>query len=345
MSESKVISYCGPPALEPRHRNRASWQGQLINSIRDIRELAACVDLDLSMLVGSDAAVRDFPLLVPRSYVEKIEPGNPRDPLLLQVLPSAAEIREIAGFVEDPVGDIEASISPGFMRKYAGRVLLVAATACAINCRYCFRRHYPYRKNHLDSDAMRRALQHIARDKTITEVIISGGEPLLHRDAALKALFTQLETISHVRTIRIHTRMLSIIPERLTTALQALFVSFGGQLVVVFHVNHPREIDARFTSMAARLRTNGIHLLNQSVLLAGVNDSVETLVSLSQSLFASGVMPYYLHMLDRVRGAAHFDVDVTTARGLIDELRSRLPGYLVPRLVREIAGENAKTPL
>lgn len=324
-------------------REHTAWQQALASAIRDPQELLAALDLPDSMLPAARAAAERFGLCVPLSYLERMERGNPRDPLLLQVLPAAAELADAPAFGSDPVGDLQAMTRPGLLHKYHGRVLLVTTAACAVHCRYCFRREFPYAQANAGAGAWGEALDYIGADPSISEVILSGGDPLSLNDRRLSALAEALAAIPHVRRLRIHTRQPVVLPERIDATFLAWLRALPLQTVIVVHANHPREIDARVAGALDKLRGAGATLFNQAVLLRGVNDDAQTLASLSEALFEAGVVPYYLHLLDRVRGAAHFEVEERRARELISALRDRLPGYLVPRLVRELPGRPAKT--
>lgn len=315
------------------------WQRELAAAVRELDELCRLLALEPAELPAAAAA---FPLLVPRGFVARMRRGDPRDPLLLQVLPVPAEDRAVAGFTADPLHEREALAAPGLVHKYAGRALLLAAPGCAVNCRYCFRREFPYAESGATRAGVDAALEAIAADDTLREVILSGGDPLLLDDGRLADLIDRLGAIGHVRRLRIHTRLPIVLPERVTEALADTLCGSRLACVVVVHANHPAELDDAVAAAIARLATAGAILLNQSVLLAGVNDSAAVLATLSERLVDLGVVPYYLHLLDRVRGTAHFEVEEATARRLLDELRCRLPGYAVPRLAREVPGEPAK---
>ncbi|OGI52148.1 MAG: EF-P beta-lysylation protein EpmB, partial [Candidatus Muproteobacteria bacterium RIFCSPLOWO2_01_FULL_60_18] len=271
--------------------------------------------------------------------------GDPHDPLLRQVLPLAEECLTAEGFGTDPVGDLAAMAAPGVLHKYQARVLLTVTGACAVHCRYCFRRHFPYADANPATGQWHAALDYIAGDDTITEVILSGGDPLTLSDRRLAEFTRQLETIPHLRRLRLHTRLPIVLPERVNDELLAWLGDTKLKTVMVVHANHAQEIDASTRSALGELKAIGTELLNQSVLLCGVNDSADALAALSEKLFEAGVLPYYLHMLDKVQGAAHFEVNETAARQLMTELNRRLPGYLVPRLVREIPGMPGKVSL
>jgi EF-P beta-lysylation protein EpmB len=323
-------------------RQTPSWQRELAAAITDPAELLEAVGLGSDWLPAAQVAARLFPLRVPRGFVARMRRADPNDPLLRQVLPLAAECLSAPGFATDPVGDLAAMTAPGVLHKYQGRVLLAVSGACAVHCRYCFRRHFPYAEANASSDRWRAALDYVARDVSIREVILSGGDPLAMGDRRLADLVRHLAQIAHVERLRIHTRLPIVLPARVTTELVDWLVGTRLRPVVVVHANHGNEIDAGVRAALVRLRSAGVTLLNQSVLLKGVNDTVESLAALSETLFAAGVLPYYLHLLDRVQGAVHFEVADSQARQLMVELAARLPGYLVPRLVREVAGAPSK---
>lgn len=324
-------------------RQTPAWQRLLARAITDPTELLALLGLDPALAARAPAG--RFPLRVPRGYVARMRRGDPADPLLRQVLPIDAEARAVPGFVRDAVGDLRARCAPGVLHKYRGRVLLVATGACAVHCRYCFRRHFPYAESAAAADAWDGALRYVAGDPGIDEVILSGGDPLTLADRRLAPLARALAAIPHVTRLRLHTRLPVVLPERVDDDLLAWLCGTRLAPVVVIHANHANEIDGDVRAALARLRARGVTLLNQSVLLAGVNDDAGALAALSEALFAAGVLPYYLHLLDRVEGTAHFEVDEGRARALMAEVSARLPGYLVPRLVRERAGAAAKIVL
>lgn len=321
-----------PPA--PPRRWQALWR----EAVRDPRELLALLGLEALAGRVSDAAATRFPLRVPRGFVARMRPGDPNDPLLRQVLPLDDEDRPVPGFGTDAVGDLAARGATGVLHKYAGRALLIATGSCAVHCRYCFRRHFPYSEETAASDHWRAALDYLAGDTTISEVLLSGGDPLSLATLKLAELTGRLAALPHVRRLRIHTRLPIVLPERVDDELLDWIGGLPWQVVVVMHANHPNEIDAPVREALAALRRTGATLLNQAVLLRGVNDDADTLAGLSERLFEAGVLPYYLHQLDRVAGAAHFEVPEDEARRLHQTLLPRLPGYLVPRLVREQAG-------
>ncbi len=321
------------------------WQQLWREAISDPRELLRLLDLESHADTLLAAADTGFAVRVPTGFLARMRRGDPDDPLLLQVLPRAAELATAPGFARDAVGDLAARQSTGVLHKYAGRALLVATGSCAINCRYCFRRHFPYAQETAAADRWRSAIEYLRADASISEVILSGGDPLSLSTARLDELGDALATIPHIRRLRIHTRLPVVLPERVDAEFTRWLADLPLQRVVVLHANHANEIGASVATACAALRDAGASLLNQSVLLREVNDSVDALADLSEALFACGVLPYYLHQLDRVEGAAHFEVDDVRARALIEELRTRVPGYLVPRLVREIAGAPSKLPV
>ncbi|WP_039749051.1 EF-P beta-lysylation protein EpmB [Solimonas variicoloris] len=320
-----------------------AWQHELRQSFTRPHELLAFLGLDPAMPALRAASLRDFPLRVPRGFAARMRKGDPHDPLFLQVWPAPQEDETTPGYVIDAVGDLHRVRGAGLIHKYRGRVLMVATGACAVHCRYCFRRHFPYSEQLAAREHWAAALAEIAADPSIEEVILSGGDPLSLSDDKLAELVGALDAIPQLKRLRIHTRQPIVLPERIDERLLAWLDTTRLQTVFVLHANHPRELDAAVAEALLPLRRRGIPLLNQAVLLRGVNDDAETLAALSERLFECGVLPYYLHLLDRVQGAAHFDLPETRAQELMRMLSSQLPGYLVPKLVREIAGEPAKT--
>lgn len=322
------------------------WQQELASCTRQPETLFSLVAADDTPLAESiQQAHRSFPVRAPAAYIQRIHRDDPTDPLLLQVMPQPHELLEHSEFVDDPVADRDAIKVEGVLHKYAGRVLLITTGACAIHCRYCFRRHFPYNESHIGGRRLRRALAYIEGDATIAEVILSGGDPLTLDTRRLQTITDGLATIAHIKRLRIHTRTPVVLPARVDGELLDWLASIKMQKVMVLHVNHAREIDAEVEAVCRQLRSSGLTLLNQAVLLKGINDSVECLAELSERLFENGIIPYYLHRLDRVRGASHFDVEDDIARQLIAQLRRRLPGYLVPQLVTEQPASASKTPL
>ncbi len=327
-----------------------SWQQQLADTVRDPAELCRILQLDPAQfadvhLPANTSASRNFPLRVPRAFIERMEHGNLHDPLLLQVLPQVQEAIEQIGFVEDPLVERQASPNPGIIHKYQGRVLMMLTGACAIHCRYCFRRHFPYNEHRLSKTAWQASLDYLRQHDSINEVIFSGGDPLALNDEHLQWLTTQIAAIEHIKTLRVHTRLPIVIPDRIDSDCLAWLQQTRLRTVVVLHCNHPNEIDVEVETAIAKLNTAGVVLLNQAVLLKGVNDDLNTLVELSEKLFKNRVLPYYLHLLDRVAGAHHFLIEDLHAKQLHARLKDQLPGYLVPKLVREVPTLGAKQVL
>ncbi|MGI2323537.1 MULTISPECIES: EF-P beta-lysylation protein EpmB [unclassified Methylococcus] len=318
------------------------WQAELAEGFGCVQDLLDF--LGIAAPFSAEAAGK-FPFRVPRAYARKMRPGDPYDPLLRQVLPLAQELASPEGFVGDPVGDRPALKVPGLLHKYQGRALLITTGACAVHCRYCFRREFPYGEGQFTRQREKAALDYIVRDPGLTEIILSGGDPLLLSDDRLARLTEQLTAIPHLRRLRVHSRVPLVLPSRIDERLLEILAGHRLKTVVVIHANHPRELDAETVSVLAAMRRAGLTLLNQSVLLRQVNDSVSALCELSERLFECGVLPYYLHLLDRVRGTAHFEVPEAEARALHEALRRRLPGFLVPRLVREVEGKPYKLPV
>ncbi|WP_295797334.1 EF-P beta-lysylation protein EpmB [uncultured Microbulbifer sp.] len=321
------------------------WQDEMTDLVSDPRELLDLLGLEPSQLPQLQAAGALFQLRVPRPYLRRIRPGDPQDPLLLQVLPGAAELEVTPGYSDDPLAEASANPVPGVVHKYRGRLLLITAGQCAVNCRYCFRRAFPYGDNHLSRSQWQQALDYVRDQPDLREVILSGGDPLVLSDRQLAWLATELTAIPQLDKLRVHTRLPIVAPSRITGELIAWLTGSRLKPVLVLHCNHANEIDGEVRAALARLRAAGVTLLNQSVLLRGINDSEDALVDLSETLFSAGVLPYYLHQLDRVQGAAHFEVADERARALVAAIRNRLPGYLVPKLVREVPTEKSKTPL
>jgi EF-P beta-lysylation protein EpmB len=321
------------------------WQEELRHLITSTDELFALLALDTKALPSAIEASRHFPIRVPRAYAARIRKGDPNDPLLLQVLPLGAELIHVDGFTNDPVGDMKANVIPGLLHKYEGRVLLITSGSCAINCRYCFRRDFAYEDNNPGRLAWEQALTYIRQDSSISEVILSGGDPLVSSNKQLAWLIDGVSTIPHIARLRIHTRLPIVIPSRVDEALLSILAGTRLPTAFVIHCNHAQEIDAHvFDCLQALKQIPSVTLLNQSVLLKGVNDTAQTLIDLSQALFKAGVLPYYLHMLDKAKGTAHFAVSDQHATTLMQTLLTKLPGYLIPKLVREEAGHAYKTP-
>jgi EF-P beta-lysylation protein EpmB len=321
------------------------WQTEMADAVRDPAELLSLLGLDPGWLEPARRAAAAFPLRVPRGFLARMRKGDPQDPLLRQVLPLGEELVAVPGFSNDPVGDMPSIAARGLLHKYQRRVLLIATGACGVHCRYCFRRHFPYADETARSDDWREALDYLRADPSINEVILSGGDPLTLSDERLAALAEALQGIPHIRRLRLHTRQPVVLPSRVDDSLLRWLAACRLQKVVVLHMNHAREMDDALREACTRLKGAQVLLLNQSVLLKGVNDSAAALAELSEALFGAGVLPYYLSLLDPVAGAAHFDVPEAKAIGLMAELRARLPGYLVPKLVREVPGAPSKMPV
>lgn len=329
----------------PRNFARSRWQKLWREAVTDPHELLALLDLGHTAAQLLPRAETGFPLRVPRGFVARMRRGDAADPLLLQVLPQASELDAVPGFTLDAVGDLDARVESGMLHKYRGRALLIATGSCAVHCRYCFRRHFPYAQETAAANRWHAAIEHLRNDASINEAILSGGDPLALSTPKLAELTDALATIPHLRRLRIHTRLPVVLPERVDDELIRWLARLPWPVAIVLHANHANELDADVATACARLRETKASLLNQSVLLRGINDSIEALASLSERLFDCGVLPYYLHQLDRVAGAAHFAVADARARALMQALRERLPGYLLPRLVRETAGVAHKVPL
>lgn len=319
------------------------WQQALQNVVTDSNELLAL--LGLSAAAVDIDTTQPFPLKVPRAFVARMQWGNADDPLLKQVLPLTAERIALPGYSHDPLEEANANKVPGLIHKYHGRVLLIVTGHCGIHCRYCFRRHFPYADNQPSRQDWSQAFEYIRSDTSISEVILSGGDPLAVPDRHLQWMIDEIAAIAHVRRLRIHSRLPVVIPMRVTPALVAMLAQTRLAASLVIHANHAQELDDSVMRALAPLRRAGVTLLNQAVLLAGVNDDAEALVALSERLFAIGVLPYYVHLLDRVAGATHFDAPEDAVQRLREVLLARLPGYLVPQFVREVPLAASKIPV
>jgi EF-P beta-lysylation protein EpmB len=328
-----------------RARRPPVWKLALREAVRDPDELIDLLGLPESLREPARRSSVLFPLVVPRGYLARMRPADPADPLLRQVLPLGAEAADVAGYVADPVGDLGAMAVPGLIRKYQGRALLVAAGLCAVNCRFCFRRHFPYGHVPRSLRMWEPALRAIGADPTLREVILSGGDPLVLGDGVLRRLATALAEIPHLRRLRVHTRLPIVIPSRVDAALLRWLTGTRLTPVVVVHCNHPAELAGECPAALLRLVDAGVPVLNQSVLLRGVNDDVDALATLCEQLIGLRVRPYYLHQLDPVRGAAHFHVPEARGVEIMEELRARLPGYALPRYVKEVPGAPGKVEI
>ena len=333
------------PQCQSEKGQTETWQEQLAGAFRDVPALLAALDLDPAQAPYALEPQSPFPLRVPRAFVSLMQPGDWFDPLLLQVLPLARESDRAPGYSEDPLRERDTNPVPGLIHKYHGRVLLIASPACAVNCRYCFRRHFPYDENTPSQADWEQALDYIRQRSDIQEVILSGGDPLALNDRRLDSLLRAINDIDHVTTLRFHSRLPVVLPARISPPFTDTLQAIDKNLVFVIHSNHPAEIGNELKGALRQLRSAGVTLLNQTVLLKGVNDDAQTLEFLSRRLFNAGVLPYYLHQLDRVAGAAHFELGDAKARYLHRALLETLPGYLVPRLVREDPDIPYKAPL
>lgn len=338
---STVLAQMIPKIIDPVE---TSWQKELADAFTDPMALLQYLELDASAFAADIQARRLFPMRVPRPFAARMAKGDSHDPLLRQVFTSAQEFIAAPGFSEDPLDEQQSAV-PGLLHKYQSRVLMIVRGGCAVNCRYCFRRHFPYADNAPSREGWQRAIEYIRADERIDEVIYSGGDPLMAKDTFLAWLTASVAAIPHVRRIRLHTRLPVVIPSRITDELVSWFAGSRLKPVMVVHINHANEVDAQVTAAMQRLRQAGVTLLNQAVLLKGVNDNAEHQVALSEALFGAGILPYYLHLLDRVQGAAHFEVQENDARRIMAQVIKRLPGYLVPKLVREIGNQPGKTPI
>ncbi len=330
-----------------------NWKKILAGAFRTPESLADFLELSLedlglptSRATGNpdmQAILQRFPVRVPRPFANRIEKGNPHDPLLRQVLPVWPETAESPNYFLDPLGEKAANALPGVLHKYASRALIVVNGSCPVHCRYCFRRHFPYAENRLPESEWPKIVQYLQSDPTINEVILSGGDPLTWSDAPLSQFCALLASVPNIKRIRIHTRFPVMIPQRVDAALLSWLSALSKPVIFVVHINHPNEVDAALVDALQGLRRAGVTVLNQSVLLAGINDHADTLTALSEAVFAAGALPYYLHLPDKVQGTAHFDVDTSAALRLMKAIQKRLPGFLLPRLVREVPGEASKT--
>jgi EF-P beta-lysylation protein EpmB len=321
-----------------------NWLQQLTNAISNPAELLQQLEIDPALWQNGFAARKLFALRVPQSFVDRMEKGNPYDPLLRQVLPLNEEFEWHDGYSNDPLDEQNNAI-PGLLHKYRNRVLMIVKGGCAINCRYCFRRHFPYQENKGSKPVWQQSVDYIAAHPELNEVILSGGDPLMAKDEELRWLIDAISSVPHIKRLRIHSRLPVVIPARITDTLCELLRETRLQVILVTHINHANEINLEFKQQMSRLRAINVTLLNQGVLLKGVNDSVDAQVALSETLFDAGILPYYLHVLDKVQGAAHFFVSDQKAKEIMAGVIERVSGYLVAKLTREIGGRASKTPL
>ena len=322
----------------------SNWQKELSMSFTTLESLLQYLQIDAKIATEHNAARKLFPMRVPRHFASLMKKGDLNDPLLKQVLPHKTEFDDMPGFVSDPLQEQNSS-TRGVLHKYMNRALLLVKTGCAINCRYCFRREFPYQENAMNKSQWLSSLEYIENDINIDEVIFSGGDPLMASNDHLAWLAEQISQIKHIKTLRIHTRLPVVIPSRIDSSFLDWLRDTPLNKVIVLHINHASELSIELKRKLAILKALGVTLLNQSVLLRGVNDSVNAQVNLNRKLFDFGVLPYYTHLVDKVKGVSHFDVDEKVAVEIMSEVIKRLPGYLVPKLVREIGGQPSKTPI
>ncbi|WP_354623336.1 EF-P beta-lysylation protein EpmB [Psychromonas sp. MME2] len=320
----------------------ASWQKELANAVKNPLQLLQLLDISSEIAPFSLKAKKAFPMLVPMPFVKKMVKGDINDPLLKQVLPITDEEFIADGYSIDPLQEHDNGLS-GLLHKYQSRVLLILKSGCAVNCRYCFRRHFPYQDNNINKQQLQEIITYIKAHPEVNEVILSGGDPLMSKDEFLQHVITQLEQLPQLRRLRIHTRLPVVIPNRITASLISMLQNTRLKVIMVLHINHANEIDNALKIALLKLHQAGIQLLNQSVLLKGVNDNGQALIALSEKLNEANILPYYLFLLDKVQGASHFDIEEKSAQHLMKEMSIALPGYLVPRLSREIAGQPSKT--
>ncbi|HEY5715325.1 MAG TPA: EF-P beta-lysylation protein EpmB [Psychromonas sp.] len=319
-----------------------SWQKELADAVKNPLQLLQLLDISPESINLSDFARKSFPMLVPLPFVNKMKKGDINDPLLAQVLPVKDEELLADGYGVDPLEEHNSAL-PGLLHKYQSRVLLILKSGCAVNCRYCFRRHFPYQDNNVNKKQLQEIITYIKSHPEVNEVILSGGDPLMSKDDFLQYLLNELELLPQLTRLRLHTRLPVVIPARITKQLCDMLNKSRFNVVCVLHINHANEIDQIFKDAVSKLANAGVQLLNQSVLLKGVNDNKQALIALSEALFDAHILPYYLFLLDKVQGAQHFDLSEQRAKQLIQQMNIALPGYLVPRLSREIAGQKSKT--
>ncbi|WP_240009567.1 EF-P beta-lysylation protein EpmB [Marinomonas algicola] len=320
-----------------------SWQQHLSKAITTIPDLLDYVGLPRDLSIACEEATTPFKLMAPRPYLDRIKKGNATDPLLLQILPAQSEQIKVEGYHKDPLEEANHTPQKALVHKYKRRLLVITTGSCAINCRYCFRRHFPYGENQLAQDEWLSVLDYIKQHPEINEVILSGGDPLIMKDKLLAKRVEALDALPQLKRLRIHSRLPVVIPQRVTEEMLTWIRQTRLDVIMVFHMNHANEIDNAVSLAAQKLKQAGVHLLNQGVLLRNVNDTASAQVNLSETLFKHGILPYYMFLFDPVEGAAHFDVSIEKAQKLMGEVAAELPGYLVPRLAKEIPGKKAKT--
>nr|WP_165942909.1 EF-P beta-lysylation protein EpmB [Marinomonas flavescens] len=329
--------------IEIQTESTLTWSQHLSKALTSLPELIQHLALPTNMVKDGNEAQNTFKLLVPRPYLSRIERGNPLDPLLLQILPSAAEMRLVPGYTTDPLEEADHSPQKAIVHKYKRRLLVITTGTCAVNCRYCFRRHFPYGENQLAQAEWQSVIDYLKAHPEVNEVILSGGDPLMMKDALLADKIHKLEALPQIKRLRIHSRLPVVIPQRVCDEMLAWIKNSRLDIIMVWHINHANEVDEDVIHAAQQLKHAGVTLLNQGVLLKGINDSVKAQVDLSEAVFKAGLLPYYMFTLDPVEGAAHFDISVEQAQRLMGKVAAELPGYLVPRLAKEIPGKQAKT--
>lgn len=322
----------------------SKWQKELANSFTTLESLLSYLQIPVEKALEHTAARKLFPMRVPRPFANLMKSGDFNDPLLKQVLPLKDEFIEHPDFIRDPLQE-QNNNQKGILHKYLNRALLIVKGGCAVNCRYCFRRHFPYQENTIKRAEWDAVLNYIQENRNLDEIILSGGDPLMAKDDFLQWLCKEIADIKHIKRIRIHTRLPVVIPSRIDTEFFTWFASLPLQSILVTHINHKNEVSAHLKQKLLQLRQQGLVILNQAVLLQGINDSASEQIALNEAVFEAGILPYYLHLLDKVQGAAHFDVTQQQAIAIITEVMKRQPGYLVPKLVREIGGQPGKTPI
>lgn len=323
--------------------NDNDWLLEIKHAIKDLDTLAEKLNLNLTSVLTGKHAHKAFQLMVPMPYLERIEKGNLNDPLLRQILPIDEEMKQVEGYVTDPLAELDHNPKKALVHKYSSRILVITSGSCAINCRYCFRRHFPYGDNHLAPAEWDSLLSYIQTHPQINEVILSGGDPLMMKDKQLSQLISRLEALPQLKRLRIHTRLPVVIPSRINNELLNWASQTRLKVIMVLHINHANEIDGKVIEACSKLAKIGVRLLNQGVILKNVNDTAEAQIALSEALFDADILPYYMFTLDPVEGASHFDITIDQAQQLMGQVAANLPGYLVPKLAKEIPGKTAKT--
>ncbi|AWY02329.1 EF-P beta-lysylation protein EpmB [Marinomonas primoryensis] len=324
-------------------KNNISWSQHLSQALTSLPELVKHLGLSEKLSQQGIEADQSFKLLVPRPYLSRIEYGNPNDPLLLQILPSAAEMQKVIGYTKDPLEEADHNPQKAIVHKYKRRLLVITTGTCAVNCRYCFRRHFPYGDNQLAQAEWQSVIEYLEKHPEVNEVILSGGDPLMMKDALLADKIRLLEALPQIKRLRIHSRLPVVIPARVCDDMLTWINKSRLDIIMVWHINHANEMDSELAQAAFKLKQAGVTMLNQGVLLKGINDTVSAQVNLSEAVFDAGILPYYMFTLDPVEGAAHFDISIENAQRLMGKVAAELPGYLVPRLAKEIPGKPAKS--